>query len=140
MPQREHIELLLRKAAEDEEALDILLRSPAAPVAVLGFHAQQAAEKLLKAALKAARTEYPYTHVLDHLLRLLAAEGATVPEALREVRTLTPFAAHLRYETLDEDTATAADFAHVRQLLHGLRIWVEAFIEDRSWGELPSGV
>jgi HEPN domain-containing protein len=138
MPQREHIELLLRRASEDEEALDILMRSPAAPAAVLGFHAQQAAEKLLKAALKSARVEYPYTHVLDHLLRLLAGEGAVVPEALREVRMLTPFAAQLRYETLDDDAAMAADIAQVRQLLRDLRIWVEALVEGRNWGEPPT--
>ena len=136
MPRREQVELLLHKASEDEAALDILLASPAPPPAVVGFHAQQAAEKLLKAALRAARVEYPYTHILDYLLRLLAKEGAEIPEGLREVRYLTAFAGRLRYEALDEDLAPTMGLAQMRALIRDLRAWVEAFVEARL-GDQP---
>jgi HEPN domain-containing protein len=41
----------LKKAAEDEAVLDLILVSDKISDDVVGFHAQQAAEKLLKALL-----------------------------------------------------------------------------------------
>ncbi len=49
---REHAEFLLRKAAKDERALETLHADPGSADEVVGFHAQQAAEKLLKAVLR----------------------------------------------------------------------------------------
>jgi len=49
MPQREHSELLLRKAAQDEFTVEKLIPDPESPDEVIGFHAQQAVEKILKA-------------------------------------------------------------------------------------------
>lgn len=51
MPVSEAACLLLRKAAEGEALLDEVIDSPRVTNAVFGFHAQQAAEKLLKALL-----------------------------------------------------------------------------------------
>jgi hypothetical protein len=69
VPQREqHVALLLAKAAQDEYVLDRLLNDPDVPHEVYGFHAQQAAEKLLKAILSHAGIEYPRTHQLAELL------------------------------------------------------------------------
>ncbi len=48
MRSRELAELLLRKAAQDEFTLKKLSPDPASPDEVLGFHAQQAIEKMLK--------------------------------------------------------------------------------------------
>jgi hypothetical protein len=50
---------LLAKAADDEYVLDRLLDDAAAPDSIVGFHAQQAAEKLLKAALFSAGVAPP---------------------------------------------------------------------------------
>ena len=47
----EQAELFLKKAAEDEALLDIGLVSAQVSDGIFGFHAQQAAEKLLKALL-----------------------------------------------------------------------------------------
>jgi len=130
MCRREHVELLMSKAAADEAALDILMQHDDAPVESMGFHAQQAAEKLFKAAITAAGVDYPYTHVIDFLLRLLRRQGVGVPEALLELRRLTPFAAHLRYESLDEGEDIVLDATTVRQLIRDLRTWVEAYVAD----------
>ena len=43
----EQAERLRRKAAGDEEAMIALLGKPSVPDEVVGFHAQQAVEKLL---------------------------------------------------------------------------------------------
>jgi hypothetical protein len=48
----EHAELLLRKAQQDESALEKLISDPALPDEIIGFHAQQAIEKTLKAVLE----------------------------------------------------------------------------------------
>ena len=45
----------------------------------LGFHAQQAAEKLLKAALVARAVDYPRTHNLGALIELLGKAGVVLP-------------------------------------------------------------
>ncbi|MCX7412106.1 MAG: HEPN domain-containing protein [Planctomycetia bacterium] len=57
MPPDQH-DVLLRKARQDELVLERLLGDSDVDDDTLGFHAQQAAEKLLKAAL-AARSRNP---------------------------------------------------------------------------------
>ena len=69
-PRKQHVALLLAKAAQDEYVLDKLLDDSDAPVEIFGFHAQQTAEKLLKAILCHAGIEYPLTHQLVELLDL----------------------------------------------------------------------
>lgn len=131
MARREHIELLLGKAAQDEHTLDILLRDGGAPAESVGFHAQQAAEKLLKAAIKAGGADYPLTHDLHRLMRLAAQAGDPVPESLRAIRTLTPFAGEYRYDALPAEGSANLRGSEVRELLRELRAWVEALVESR---------
>jgi len=51
MKRREQALLFLRKAAQDEALLDAVLESDKVSDEVIGFHCQQAAEKMLKALL-----------------------------------------------------------------------------------------
>lgn len=60
---------LLRLAKRDEHGAHILQADPTADVALIGFHYQQAAEKLLKALLAERNVDYPLTHDLERLLR-----------------------------------------------------------------------
>lgn len=62
----------------------------------LCFHAQQAAEKAIKAVLLARRIVMPRTHDLDFLLNQLPKDIA-VPPGLLDVPTLTRFAVQQRY-------------------------------------------
>jgi HEPN domain-containing protein len=135
MPRRKHVELMLTKAGEDERTLDILMRDAEAPVTSMGFSAQQAAEKLLKAAIKAAGADYPLTHNIRALLELARQSGAEVPEGLWALDLLTPFAAQFRYDALPGETGVNLDIQPVRSLLRDLRAWVEGFVEARNWGE-----
>lgn len=48
-PQREEALRLMRLARRDQGTFELLLPLPTANLAALGFHAQQAAEKALKA-------------------------------------------------------------------------------------------
>ena len=117
---------LLAKAGEDEYVLDRLLADAAAPEAVVGFHAQQAAEKLLKAALFLAGMAPPRTHNLAQLADLAAASGLKLPTECEALRWLTPYAVLYRYEgDADEDEERLAR-QEVRENLRKLRGWVEA--------------
>ncbi len=70
---------------------------------VVGFHAQQAAEKALKAVLAASGDDFPLTHDLRHLMDRLQAAGKPLPASLREVRVLIPWAIEFRYGETIED-------------------------------------
>lgn len=51
MRSRDNAEVLLRKAKGDEFTVEKLIPDPASQDEIIGFHAQQAVEKLLKADL-----------------------------------------------------------------------------------------
>lgn len=117
---------LLAKAGEDEYVLDRLLEDAAAPEAMVGFHAQQAAEKLLKAALFLAGAVPPRTHNLTQLLELADASGLQLPPGSEMLRWLTPYAVLYRYEGEAEADEEKLVRREVRENLRVLRQWVES--------------
>ena len=123
---------LLAKAAEDEYVVDRLLADPAAPEAITGFHAQQATEKLLKAALFAAGAAPPRTHSLAQLMDLARDHGLTPPPVCEALRWLTPYAVFWRYEEEPEGDIDRLPGPETRDQLRQLRAWVEAFIKGKS--------
>ncbi len=62
----------------------------------LCFHAQQAAEKTLKAVLISLEIDFPRTHNIRTLLDLLP-EGVDVPQEVEESAILTDYAVESRY-------------------------------------------
>ncbi len=123
MPRRKHINRLLDKAAQDEYVVGRLLPDDDAPIEAFGFHAQQAAEKLLKAVLVAAGAQYPRTHRLAELIDLLRAAGVQVPPAFEDLRRLTPFAVEFRYDIAPEEDETPLNKHAVDKALRELRAW-----------------
>jgi len=102
---RDLAQVLLRKARGDELTVRALLREEV-PDEVVGFHAQQAVEKALKAVLAARGIDYAFSHDIAYLDDLLASNGIEVPEAVRAAEELRPWAAEFRYE--DPAGCTAA--------------------------------
>lgn len=105
-------ELLLGLARDDEFAARSLLPVEGVADSILGFHAQQAVEKALKAALASREIDFPYTHDLDGLLELCRTNGLDPPPGLDGVDRLAPYGVHMRYGTsrggaLDRDQALA---------------------------------
>jgi HEPN domain-containing protein len=92
-------QVLLGLARDDEFAARSLLPVPGVADSILGFHAQQAVEKSLKAALASQGIEFPYTHDLDGLLELCRTNGLDVPQELDGVDRLAPYGVHMRYGT-----------------------------------------
>lgn len=69
----------------------------------VGFHAQQAAEKLLKALLVLYEQDYPRSHDLNVLISLLARINIFLPIELQTMADLSPMATIYRYEDLPSD-------------------------------------
>jgi hypothetical protein len=72
---RTKAETLLLKAAEDE----VLLDWAGTPDAIFGFHAQQAAEKLMKALLAHLGIQFELTHNLTRLAKSIAKVDQPLP-------------------------------------------------------------
>ena len=89
-------EVLLIKASEDETALNVIGN----PDAVLGFHAQQAVEKLIKALLSALSIPFELTHNLGRLLVSLQSAGEHLPPTPVSIADLNDFAVMYRYDLL----------------------------------------
>lgn len=95
---------LLRKAADDLYVARRLAADAGAPLWILGFHAQQAVEKSLKAVLALRGIEFPRTHNLVMLLELLRRAGVAAPPDGDDLARLIPFGVVARYEAaLDGD-------------------------------------
>jgi HEPN domain-containing protein len=87
----------LRKANSDIEAARILAEEDLDDYEVATFHAQQAAEKLIKAFLVRHQVEFAKTHEIKALRSLVAALDQTLASELSEADELTPYAVEYRY-------------------------------------------
>ena len=130
MKLREQALLLLRKAAQDEALLDEVLASSAVSDEIIGFHLQQAAEKLLKALLSDFGVRFRKTHEIGALIELAELSGCPLPGNLKNLDILTPFGAVYRYEDYDSELSLDRDSA--RQMIRGLRAWVESGLRERQ--------
>lgn len=121
------VEKLLKKANQNLVVLEKWRTDIDIAVEILGFHAQQAAEKLLKVVLAFKGVDFPFIHRLSDLLDLIKAQGIEIPEELDDIRFLTPFAVEFRYDPYEEDEEPV-DFEKEYDLLTRLREWVKAII------------
>ena len=129
MPKRDHHDLaalLLRKASGDEAALGALSDEAAVPDEVVGFHAQQAVEKLMKAVLAALDRDFPRTHDLGLLQTLLEESGRPLPDRLLAVEELTVWSVQFRYEDVPD---ARLDRPATVELVRAVREWASATVK-----------
>lgn len=115
---------LLALAERDHKAALILARAADPQMDAAGFHLQQAVEKSLKAWLALKGADYPKTHDLSLLLRLLEDAGEDI-EPFWHLLRLNPFAVQFRCEVAGEGFPDFEQFAqlasqllaHIRSLL-----------------------
>jgi HEPN domain-containing protein len=67
---------------------------------IIGFHAQQAVEKWLKAITAANGTRHSTIHDIDRLIEIVEASGVEVPLDRDRLAVLTQYAVPLRYDEL----------------------------------------
>ncbi len=94
---RDLVRQWLAKAEEDLEVVAFLLSSKRHFMFAIGFHAQQAAEKYLKAFLTWHQVEFPKTHDLGVLLELVATADSVLAASLNPIISLNPYGVELRY-------------------------------------------
>lgn len=89
---------LLARARDDAAAVRAALPLAEISDGIVGFHAQQAVEKSIKAALAANEVPFPFTHDLEGLIERCAGAGIDVPvELVENAGLLTPYAVRHRY-------------------------------------------
>ncbi len=109
-----------------------LARLPLPPDALyedLCFHAQQAAEKALKAIYQYHGWTFRYTHDLEELVTSLEGHGLTVPSEVDDAIVLTSFAWESRYPGIGEPVSEKEYRDAVRH--------AEAVV---AWAERETGV
>lgn len=98
------------RARDDAYVVERLAHDGAAPDWIIGFHAQQAVEKAIKAVLANANVVFPRTHNIAMLLALLQQIGIQPPREGTRLERLTPFGVAARYDSgLDQSFALDRD-------------------------------
>ncbi len=135
---REFVVQWIRSADGDLAAAKHLLSGGAELVQGAVFHAQQAAEKFLKAVLVWHQVEFPKTHDIGRLIDLLETMDTGLAGGVREASALTPYAIEARYPsdlpgpTLAEGREALAIAARVRDAV--LRKLAPVLGSDKSQG------
>ena len=130
--------VLLRKAQDDERLAVLVVDNAVVSDEQIGFLAQQAVEKTVKAVLSLRGIRYRRTHDLAELLDLLKASGIAYPCEMDGCVTLTPFAAEMRYDYLppEESAEESFDRANALRLVRAALEWAEELI-SRGADEPP---
>lgn len=119
--------VLARKAADDAKAMQLLAPNQEISDEIIGFHAQQAVEKWLKATLGSRGVEFEYTHDLHRLIAEVMAAVGEFPFDIPEVVALTEHAVPLRYdEILDTEPV---DRQAVVRLVEEVGEWANAQLD-----------
>ena len=94
----------------------------------LCFHAQQAAEKTLKAVLIFLEIDFPRTHNIRTLLDLLP-KGVDVPQEVEESAILTDYAVESRYP-MNSEPVDDEEYRQVIGLAETVVSWAEKLIYE----------
>jgi HEPN domain-containing protein len=95
----------------------------------VGFHAQQAAEKFIKALLTCHQIPFPKTHNIEELLVLAEKAASGILDELRDVMRLSPYGAVIRYPG-DRPILTRQDGADAVRLADQTRVVVLHGLEN----------
>lgn len=130
----EPAQVLLAKAHDDERLALLVVNNPGVTDEQIGFLAQQAVEKAIKAVLTCRGIRYRRTHDLGELLDLLKGNRISFPPSLEETVILTPFAMQMRYDYLPPEDQNESGFdraAFMRMVRTALQ-WAESQISQIS--------
>jgi HEPN domain-containing protein len=117
---------LLRRADADVTLVRHVADEAGIADAIIGFHAQQAVEKSIKAVLAAHEIEYGKTHQLHYLIGLLEENKIDAPSSVVDAVELNPWAVEFRYE---EDDEPPLDRYATLAFIEDIRRWAGAVVE-----------
>ncbi len=119
---------LVAKADQDLALFVHVLGAEEVADEVIGFHCQQAAEKLLKSIFAARGLPFRRTHDLAELLDGLADAGLPMAPTLAGLEGLTPFAVDYRYDLMDG--GGELDRIAAPKVVRALRDWAGEIVEQ----------
>ncbi|MBF0628058.1 MAG: HEPN domain-containing protein [Magnetococcales bacterium] len=93
----------------------------------LCLHAQQAAEKAIKAIFCHRGYRFSYTHDLEILLTELKNKGEEIPDKIFLATHLTPFAGEMRYPFMG-DPITQEEYQEILQHAEAVVAWAKAIV------------
>ena len=123
------IQAWMQRARSDLQLGRVALRSKGVLPEDACFHAQQCAEKALKALLLRLGVDFPKTHAIDVLLDLLKASGDEIPAGVDEAFALTEYAVQARYPG-EWQPVTQAEARRAIDLAALVLTWVEERLEE----------
>lgn len=98
MPAKPEVAEWVEKAEEDYDGALVLMRQRTRPLPnLVCFHAQQCAEKYIKAALVNHKTSFPNTHDLITLHDLLEPSVSDLKNVFDSISVLSPYGVGVRY-------------------------------------------
>jgi HEPN domain-containing protein len=120
----------LARADEDLQfaTYGLTMQAQTPPYRLIAYHAQQCAEKCLKAFLVFHNVDFPYTHNIRKLLMLCEGYG-TWAQALRDADELTVYAMTARYPGEDL-VVTEQEARHAIDLAEQVRSRVRAALHE----------
>ena len=95
----------------------------------LCFHAQQAAEKAIKAIYQHYAKRFRYTHDLDELITGVQNEGIIIPSEVMEATLLTSYAWEARYPGLSEPV-TVEEYREALRQAEPVLSWAVRVIKE----------
>lgn len=125
-------QVLLEAARQDLAACRLLATGVGIGDAMVGFHAQQAAEKAIKSVLSAHNVEFRRTHDLVSLLDLLEDHQLPAPPGADWLDELNPYAVEARYGTIQP---SGLNRTRVLDTLDLVMAWAEAvgpMLQDKN--------
>jgi len=124
-PSLEEALRFLRLAKADLAAFRVLAENPEIRRAIAFFHAQQAAEKCMKAVLFAHGVEFRRTHDLLELAGSISTAGISLPCEAESLLKLNPFAVELRY---DDQVIPRLSNEEATRIVTQILAWAEALV------------
>ena len=97
----------------------------------LCFHAQQAAEKAIKAVYVRFAWPFRYTHDLEELLSGLKDRGLEIPAEVKDSETLTSYAWESRYPGFGEPV-TEEEHRTALQQAETVVLWAQRILESNQ--------
>ncbi|HBF34319.1 TPA: hypothetical protein DDW35_07120 [Candidatus Sumerlaeota bacterium] len=123
--------VLLQKAKDDCYVLNRLSGDEQAPAWAVGFHAQQAVEKSLKAVLDFHGINFPFTHDISRLDEMLENANLPHPPDAPQLEMLTPYGVSLKYEYEPVGISYVINRSKITQLALQTVAWAESILTEK---------
>lgn len=118
----------LRHASSDL-AIAVQSRTEGVLIEALCFHAQQSAEKAIKAVLVNSNVEFPYTHNIARLITIVQESGIAWPDKLNDAVELTEYAVQTRYPGVRIEV-TEEDYQKALWIAKAVLNWATSFVSN----------